>query len=61
MVKSVCYGVEPLAWQGGLLHPVHKGGDAPKQDCPAHRAVVLEDSAGKIFHKVSRALAFPQA
>eukprot|EP00969_Alexandrium_andersonii_P349707 15431658-Alexandrium_andersonii.AAC.1 len=61
MVKSICYGVEPLAWQGGLLHPVHKGGGASRQECPAHRAVVLEDAGAKLFHKVSRSLAFPQA
>eukprot|EP00969_Alexandrium_andersonii_P166530 7358720-Alexandrium_andersonii.AAC.1 len=48
---------EPVAWRGGLMHPIYKG-QADPGDCEAYRAVALEDTSAKINHRIGRALAF---
>ena len=59
IIKAFCRLQEPLAWKGGMLAEIYKG--SGERTNPANsRAVLVEDSAAKVYHAWLRRRLLPR-
>eukprot|EP00929_Paragymnodinium_shiwhaense_P069913 TRINITY_DN35330_c1_g2_i1.p1 TRINITY_DN35330_c1_g2~~TRINITY_DN35330_c1_g2_i1.p1 ORF type:complete len:985 (+),score=178.25 TRINITY_DN35330_c1_g2_i1:183-2957(+) len=56
MLKAWLTGLEPPQWAGGVSCEILKGAGGDHFDMNAHRAVVVSDISGKLYHGFMRSL-----
>jgi len=49
-LKAICRIEEPLAWKGGTLAELLKGGLACPSKCVSYRGILVSDHGGKKYH-----------
>ncbi|CAE7245937.1 unnamed protein product, partial [Symbiodinium sp. CCMP2456] len=57
LLKSLCYGSEPVGYKGGTLFHIPKPGAKDRGLCCAERGILVQSSLEKVLHKVLRPVA----
>ena len=52
--KAAAHAVEPFAWRGGVLVPLHKG-KGPPDEPQSYRSIFVSNYTGKLYHRAIRA------
>ncbi|CAE7639799.1 BPM2 [Symbiodinium sp. CCMP2456] len=57
LLKTLCYGSEPVGYKGGTLFHILKPGSKDRGLCSSERGILVQSSLEKVLHKVLRPVA----
>ncbi|CAE7595453.1 unnamed protein product, partial [Symbiodinium sp. CCMP2456] len=57
LLKTLCFGSEPVGYKGGVLFHIPKPGAKDKGVCSAERGILVQSTLEKVLHKALRPIA----